>query len=80
MPERWLVAHIEMLPRLRAEESLQAAQEAAAGDCWADPKSRREIMDGWRKEATGRREREPERMTKEQFRERMALMGLQFDG
>jgi hypothetical protein len=79
MPERWLVAHIAMLPRLQAEESLHQVQEIIAGDSWLEKRARQEILNAWRQQASGKDPREPEQMTKEQFKARMALMGLAFE-
>lgn len=54
MPTALLNAFVEQLPHLRAEESLRAAQEVAAGAGHLRRGERRRILQGWQREARQR--------------------------
>ena len=55
MPLRWLNAYAEMLPRLRAEESMRTVTEIQLGEGRLTDESRDEIWEAWQEAAdTGR--------------------------
>lgn len=63
MPIPLLQAHLTMLPRLEAEESIVAAERMAVGSGSMKPAPRRDVVAGWRRAAkvdAARRATDPE--------------------
>lgn len=74
MPEKWLRCYLAMLPRLAAEEHLGHVSELMAGDGWVERGPRQRLIDGWQRATEG--PEDSEHMTRQQFMDRMAAMGL----
>jgi hypothetical protein len=67
-----LKAHLEMLPRLQAEESLNRVLEGQAADSMIDSKGRNKIIDAWLDQTKTPKPK----LTPEQAAMEMALIGI----
>ncbi len=73
MPLRLLRCYADMLPRLQAEEALQ--QATIAGLPHMEREDRQAILDSWQRQAEGLTFVRP-KMSREQFKSKMAAMGV----
>ena len=75
MPPPLLNAYAEQLPRLTAEESLQAAERTAVGSGALKKGKGKQIADRWRRQA-GQRAHVLRPATREQYAAQMAGLGI----
>ena len=54
IPSALVRSYVRMMPILRAEESIQAADRTAVGMVMLEADSRERILDGWHRQATRR--------------------------